>query len=105
MDGVLIKQVGSDTRYTRFAKGSVTSPELNMVGGLTTAYGSLFVFTLLCSTSLNNRAMPFRLHLSTDGENLAQDEPYVIRNGGKWELVIHTSDQIRELYRRDGKGQ
>ena len=49
--------------------------------------------------------MPFRLQLSTDGENLAQDEPYVIRNGGNWELVIHTSEQVREFYRKDGKGQ
>ena len=49
--------------------------------------------------------MPFRLQLSTDGENLAQDEPYVIRNGGNWELVIHTSEQVREFYRKDGKGK
>lgn len=49
--------------------------------------------------------MHLSLQLSTEGENLAQDEPYLIRNGGNWELVIHTSEQVREFYRKDGKGQ
>lgn len=45
------------------------------------------------------------LQLSIDGKNLAQDEPYLIRNGRNRELVLHTPEQVREFYRKDGKGQ
>ncbi|KAL2045407.1 hypothetical protein ABVK25_012119 [Lepraria finkii] len=64
MDGIPIKRLKADTRYTRFAQS---------------------------------------LQLSIDGKNLAQDEPYLIRNVRHWELVIHTPEQVREFYRKDGK--
>jgi len=40
-------------------------------------------------------------HISKQGERLAQDEPYVLKNGKYSEVVIHTPEHVREFLRQD----
>lgn len=104
MDGIPIKELKADTRYTRFAQRSA---HLYHQISLQQHYNlrSTFVLFTMVSELLNSRSMLYSLQLSIDGKNLAQDEPYLIWNGRNRELVIHTPEQVREFYRKDGKGQ
>jgi hypothetical protein len=46
-----------------------------------------------------------RYQVSKQGEQLAQDDPYIIRNGRHREVVLHTAEHVREFMRNDSKGQ
>ncbi|EEP81630.1 predicted protein [Uncinocarpus reesii 1704] len=43
------------------------------------------------------------LQTSKQGEDLAHDEPYILRNGKHREVVIHTAEHVREFLRNDSK--
>lgn len=46
-----------------------------------------------------------RYQVSKQGEQLAQEDPYIIRNGRHREVVLHTAEHVREFMRNDSKGQ
>ncbi|KAM5505115.1 hypothetical protein McanMca71_002959 [Microsporum canis] len=45
-----------------------------------------------------------RPQVSRQGEELAHDEPYLIRDGNYQEVVLHTAEHVREFLRNDAKG-
>ncbi|OGM48068.1 hypothetical protein ABOM_002902 [Aspergillus bombycis] len=49
-------------------------------------------------------ALLFEPHeISKQGEKLAHDEPYIIRDGAHREVVLHTAEHVREFLRNDAK--
>ncbi|RYO88683.1 hypothetical protein DL762_003609 [Monosporascus cannonballus] len=49
-------------------------------------------------------AVLFKPQISKQGERLAHDEPYIIRDGNYREVVLHTPEHVREFLRNDSKG-
>lgn len=55
-------------------------------------------------SAASKAAMLFQsLPVSQQGEKLAHDEPYIIRNGNHREVVLHTAEHVREFLRNDSK--
>jgi hypothetical protein len=79
--------------------------ELN-VGGA--SRGALVFQSYVWITQIGGRDQadlkPDRQQISRRGEELAHDEPYVIRSGRHSEVVIHTAEHVREFLRKDSKG-
>ncbi|KAI9701261.1 MAG: hypothetical protein M1836_001931 [Candelina mexicana] len=42
--------------------------------------------------------------LRREGARLAEQEPFLIRNGSRKELVIHTPEQVKDFFQHDAKG-
>lgn len=79
-DGRMMRTLPGDARYTRFTHG----------------YNIRFwVFTI--RIDLN------RKELSKAGQAMSSDDPYLLRNKSKRDLVLHTPAQMRDFFKGDGK--
>lgn len=75
-----MRTLPGDARYTRFTHG----------------YSIRFrLFTI--HTDLN------RKELSKAGQAMSGDDPYLLRNKSKRDLVLHTPAQMRDFFKGDGK--